>query len=124
MFHANMLRKYHIRKTVEQGMVFMCGYRHLEITNVGESADEVSVSSIEEDNDRVKENDDIKYCQLRDTQTWEDVKISKDLTEEQRHEVRELLEEYSDVLTDIPGKTDLLECAIDLIDDEPFRVRA
>ena len=124
MFHANMLCKYHIRKTVEQGMVFMCGNRHLEITDVGEFVDEMTVSSIEEDNDGVEENDDIKYCQLRDTQTWEDVKISKDLTEEQRHEVRELLEEYSDVLTDIPGKTDLLECTIDLIDGEPFRVRA
>ena len=28
------------------------------------------------------------------------------------------------MLTDTPGKTDLLECAIDLVDEEPFRIKA
>ena len=38
--------------------------------------------------------------------------------------MRQLLEEYSDVLTDIPGKTNLAECNIELTDDIPFRVKA
>ena len=38
--------------------------------------------------------------------------------------LRQLLEEYSDVLTDIPGKTNLAECNIELTDDIPFRVKA
>ena len=69
-------------------------------------------------------SDDIKYCPIRATQTWEDVNISADLNEGQQREVRKLQEEYSDVLTDIPGKTNLAECNIELTDDIPFRVKA
>ena len=35
----------------------------------------------------------------------------------QQMEVRQLLEAYSDVLPDIPGKTNLAECNIELTDD-------
>ena len=44
--------------------------------------------------------------------------------EDQQREVRQLLEEYGDVLTDIPGKTNLAECNIELTDDIPFRIKA
>ena len=56
-------------------------------------------------------------CPLRATQTWKDVKISTDLNEDQQREVRQLLEEYSDVLTDIRHLAELT-------DDIPFRVKA
>ena len=39
-------------------------------------------------------------------------------------EVRQLLEEYSDVSTDIPGKTNLGDLNIELTDYIPFRVKA
>ena len=35
MFHANMLRKYLVRKTIDKGMVIVCGCRHLEIATGG-----------------------------------------------------------------------------------------
>ena len=35
MFHANMLRKYLVRKTIDNGMVILCGCRHLEIATGG-----------------------------------------------------------------------------------------
>ena len=38
--------------------------------------------------------------------------------------MRQLLEEYSDVLIDIPGQTNLAECNIELTDDIHFRVKA
>ena len=120
MFHANMLRKYLVRKTIDNGMVILCGCRHLEIAT-GEMAEN---DSLEERDTCEERSDDIKYCPLRATQTWKDVKISTDLNEDQQREVRQLLEEYSDVLTDIPGKTNLAECNIELTDDIPFRVKA
>ena len=120
MFHANMLRKYLVRKTIDNGMVILCGCRHLEIAT-GEMAEN---DSLEETDTCEERSDDIKYCPLRATQTWKDVKISTDLNEDQQREVRQLLEEYSDVLTDIPGKTNLAECNIELTDDIPFRVKA
>ena len=123
MFHANMLRKYNTRKPVEEGMLFLCGSRHLEIVVGGVAeCDPVSIDNHEYLGKSTCE--DIKYCPLRATQTWEDVKISSDLNQDQQREVRDLLREYSDVLTDVPGKTDLVECAIELTDDIPFRVRA
>ena len=36
-------------------------------------------------------SEDIKYCPLRATQTWEEVKISSDLNQDQQREVRDLL---------------------------------
>ena len=44
MFHANMLRKYNTRKPVEEGMLFLCGSRHIEIV-VGGVAECDPVSS-------------------------------------------------------------------------------
>ena len=120
MFHANMLRKYLVRKTIDNGMVILCGCRHLEIATGGMAEND----SLEETDAREERSDDIKYCPLRATQTWKDVKISTYLNEDQQREVRQLLEEYSDVLTDIPGKTNLAECNIELTDDIPFRVKA
>ena len=120
MFHANMLRKYLVRKTIDNGMVILCGCRHLEIATGGMAENDY----LEETDTCEERSDDIKYCPLRATQTWKDVKISKDLNEDQQMEVRQLLEEYSDVLTDIPGKTNLAECNIELTDDIPFRVKA
>ena len=38
--------------------------------------------------------------------------------------MRQLLEEYRDVLTGIPGNTNMAECNIELTDDIPFRVKA
>ena len=120
IFHANMLRKYLVRKTIDKGMVILCGCRHLEIATGGMAENDY----LEEPDTCEERSDDIKYCPLRATQTWEDVKISADLSEDQQREVRQLLEEYSDVLTDIPGKTNLAECNIELKDDIPFRVKA
>ena len=120
VFHANMLQKYLVRKTIDNGMVILCGCRHLEIATGGMAEND----SLEETDTCEERSDDIKYCPLRATQTWKDVKISTDLNEDQQREVRQLLEEYSDVLTDIPGKTNLAECNIELTDDIPFRVKA
>ena len=120
MFHANMLRKYLVRKTIDNGMVILCGCRHLEIATGGMAEND----SLEETDTCEERSDDIKYCPLRATQTWKDVKISTDLNEDQQREVRQLPEEYSDVLTDIPGKTNLAECNIELTDDIPYRVKA
>ena len=63
-------------------------------------------------------------CPLRTIQIWEDIKISSDIDQDQYREVRDLLKEYSDVLTHFPGNMDLTECAIEVTDDAPFRVSA
>ena len=56
MFHANILRKYLVRKTIDKGMVIVCGCQHLQIAT-GRMAENDSL----EDPDICEErSDDIK----------------------------------------------------------------
>ncbi|GFO34192.1 Pol polyprotein [Plakobranchus ocellatus] len=48
--------------------------------------------------------------------------MDEDLTPVQKLEVRQVLEKHSNVLTDVPGKTDILKHEIRLTDNKPFRV--
>ena len=50
-----------------------------------------------------------------------DVEIDPNLEEERREEISSLLQDFTDVLTDIPGKTDLIEYGIRLTTEEPVR---
>ena len=51
------------------------------------------------------------------------MKISKDLSKQQENQVKELLEEFKDVLTYIPGETNLIEHKINLTSDQPLRTK-
>ncbi|XP_060070261.1 uncharacterized protein LOC132550238 [Ylistrum balloti] len=53
----------------------------------------------------------------------QDVGISQELPEEQKREVKDLLEGYKDVLTDQPGRTVLIEHDITTTTPEPVRVK-
>ena len=109
-FHANMLKKYLERMPVTVGSVCAIGSLNLEI----------ATSGITEESDYFKS--EIAHCPLDAKESFEDVLISKDLTTEQQMQLQQLTEEFQDVLTDLPGETDLIECSINLVDDIPFRV--
>ena len=114
MFHANMLRKYLVRKTIDKGMVILCGCRHLEIATGGMAEND----SLEEADTCEERGDDIKYVH---SESHRRAKMSKSvqITMKTSKGSRD-----SDVLTDIPGKTNLAECTVELTDDIPFRVKA
>ena len=52
-----------------------------------------------------------------------DVKLSQDLTAVQSQEIKDLLVEFEDVMTDKPGRTSLIEHDIKLTTTEPFRIK-
>ena len=52
---------------------------------------------------------------------YNDVSVSDALTSEQRAEVEALIEQYPDVLTSVPGRTDLIQHDIKLSTSEPIR---
>ena len=60
---------------------------------------------------------------LKGTETYKDVRISEDLTAEQRRQVTKLLEEYQDIFTERPGTTDLGEHRIELTTADPYQTR-
>ena len=57
------------------------------------------------------------------TETPEDVNCSTDLKSEQQTEIKEILREFPDVFTDLPGHTNLVECDIKLTSTEPVKVK-
>src|SRR6218665_3875694 len=54
-------------------------------------------------------------------ETHKDVLINPELSERKRKQVVGLLEEYSDIFSDVPGKTNLAEHEIKLTSDKPVR---
>ena len=56
-------------------------------------------------------------------ESWKDVGVNPQLSSEQRAAVNALLQEYSDILTDLPGATTLVEHDVHLTDEVPIRQR-
>ncbi|XP_070572749.1 uncharacterized protein [Ptychodera flava] len=54
------------------------------------------------------------------TETWRDVVIADSVTADQHAELLRLLQEYSDVLTDVPGCTDQVEHNVITTDETPI----
>ena len=115
-FHANMLKKYIEREpTMTAGALVVCqGSLQVELA---QASSEIEVSNEEHDFDLLS-------YPLERTQTWEDVKLAPNLTEQQKKEALKVLRSFDDVLTDIPGRTSLEECDIEVLDSQEFRVKS
>ncbi|XP_071501873.1 uncharacterized protein [Diadema antillarum] len=118
-FHANLLKQYHRRHDEDAaGLV---------------SHDVAGVSVIEED-ERDEDVDDlgpeptsnehlIQTPTLKQTQTVADVKLGSTLSDEQSRQLRRLIGNFPDVLTDLPGVTNLGCHDIELTDLRPIKSR-
>ncbi len=110
IFHANLLRQYIVRETSTP-------------THSGAVLDLVAIIEDEDDSGCVFDNEQL--ADMFNTQvgkeTYKDVLISPDLSNEQREQLKRFLAEYQDVLTDIPGMTNLVEHSIELTSSEPVR---
>ena len=93
-YHANILRLYVERKTEASHCLL---------------STEASIPLREED-DNESDEYSLEDCTFppsnKEIETYQDVSISDELTDEQRKEVKELLAKYPDVLTSIAGKTE------------------
>ena len=107
VFHANMLKQYVERKSVS----------YLET--------EVCTTEVEfgEESDVDESIDVFEFPSKKATQSHIDVTISDRLTDDQQKETKCLLAEFKDVLTDVPGRTNLIEHEIKLTSAEPIRTR-
>ncbi|XP_033728194.1 uncharacterized protein LOC117317492 [Pecten maximus] len=115
--HANLLRRYVERVNTQSSAV---------VTEPGVLS--VVCASIVTD-DTGSDNEDVSERQLETTpspirkESVDDVKVSDQLDQTQRRQIRDILSNYSDVLTDVPGKTTLVEHEIRLTTDDPVRVK-
>ena len=63
----------------------------------------------------------IEVCLSRSLESWHDVNINENLTQEQRGEVEEILKEQKEGLTSLQGHTELEQYCIRTTTDEPVR---
>ena len=105
-YHANMLKQYVERKNVTSHCLLSAG------ANV----------TVDEETDTEEFGlDDCAFPTAKQPQSYNDVSISDALTSEQRAEVEALIEQYPDVLTSVPRRTDLIQHDIKLLTSEPIR---
>ncbi|XP_072022821.1 uncharacterized protein [Amphiura filiformis] len=113
-FHANLLKKYYRRQEDQPQMVVTAGLLDVACTSVIEI----------EDNSELKSNENLlQIPALKQKEFASDVKVCSNLSDEQQHEVKRLLNNYKDVLTDVPGGTNLGHHDIKLTDNTPIRSR-
>ena len=104
-YHANMLKQYVERQSITS-------HRLMSIETVAvvetDEADEYSL-------------EDCTFPSTQRAETYKDVSISNELTSEQIREAESLVEQYPDVLTSLPGRTDIIRHNIKLLTTEPVR---
>ena len=64
----------------------------------------------------------IEYLTNKSTQNFKDIKLDENLTSIQKVDVKDILSEFQRTLTDMSGRTDVLEHDIRLTDPKPFKV--
>ena len=101
-FHANLLKEYITR---ESPNVF--------------AASVLSMSEAEEQESCFE----IPQLQTSQTETAADVVINEALNEGQTNEVKCLLTKFTDVMSDVPGRTNVIECDIKVTTDEPIKTK-
>ena len=121
VFHANLLKQY-----------FTPGQTKASESSLDESVTQNSASSMRvtfaailEPEEGISEHTpELKTLNSLQKETVKDVKISQDLSEDQKSNVRTLLNEYQDIFTDVPNITPLEEHRIQLTTTEPIREKA
>ncbi|KAL3867420.1 hypothetical protein ACJMK2_044622, partial [Sinanodonta woodiana] len=73
----------------------------------------------EEHYDNAGQVEVLPSCSLTKKETYVDVALDVTLTSDQRNELESVLHEYVSVLTERPGKTELEEFSLKLLDEKP-----
>ena len=106
LYHVNMLKAYHQRKEVIEERV----------------AAVAVIPEVEEWEEVAKTTGDIPLYPLQAEETVADVKLDPE-TPEMHQSLKKLVQEYQDVLTDLPLRSNLAECEILLDTDTPVRTK-
>ncbi|XP_072030803.1 uncharacterized protein [Amphiura filiformis] len=118
VFHINLCKKYFDRADAKR--ISQCMYVTGVVHDIGSTIDD---EGHDEDIFGNGQHDDIGPI-YRQTQSWHDVHMADDLTNERRQKLSDILEAHTTVFSDVPGKTHLVEHEIKTTSDIPVRQRA
>ena len=116
VYHANLLKKYFEREktTVEGEVAVGAGAKSIDdAVDCAAKVDEV-------------EEEEVDFLELGGyvaKESIEDVTTGPNLTDEQRTEFTDLAKQFTNLFTEAPGTTDLVQHHIKLTSDEPVRSR-
>ena len=105
-YHANILKQYVERRN--------------ELSHCLLSAE--AIESVDDEDNEDFPLDDCTFPMAKKPESFRGVSISNTLTSEQRKEVETLMKQYPDVLSSLPGRTDLIQ-HIKLLTSEPIRTK-
>lgn len=140
IYHANLPRRYVERASncsvevgedeidqQENGGVFteMVCISVIDESEWAEEEMEITQSRDDTDDLHVEGKDEftIEIPRLEAKETIDDVQINPELDQKQQKELKQLVSKFSDVLTDLPGRTNITEHEIKLVSDDPVRSR-
>ncbi|XP_077987486.1 uncharacterized protein LOC144442090 [Glandiceps talaboti] len=126
IYHANLLKKYEERKVPTDREEATNQSDHSDIATMTGIMNCVATAVIESSDEDERDASLIELVQTvptEMTESVENVKVSDKLHDIQQRELREVLREYSDVLTDIPGQSKLGEHDIKLTTNDPVKSR-
>ena len=125
-FHINMLKKYTRRVDDSEDVN---ADANVCVVNTSDVLDACCTSVIEDE----PESDPVKFDSLHKElihlptvepkESVKDVKINSELSQDHFSRVKRVIASYADVLTDLPGRTNLGQHEIQLLDDHPVRRR-
>ena len=137
IYHINLLRKYVEREGKVLPQIDDDNDLDYSIQQDDIAIERVCVAVIEEQDACMDADEEGEYNSFRDqstrdeivvelpklesSETIEDIKINPDLDPSQIDELKSLAREFSDVLTDLPGTTELIEHEVKLITEDPVR---
>ena len=116
LFHANMLKQYHSREEESSQVREVQSVQNDSAVVITQNLDSSEVVSavVLENEDEVESVPTLteQLYEVKQGESFKDVDICPDLTEEQKEDVRQLLEEFSEIFTDVPGRTTVAEHSI------------
>ncbi|XP_072015789.1 uncharacterized protein [Amphiura filiformis] len=128
-FHANMLKKYHRREDTAALRTQDTTFEFSALC-IQESRFELAAAAvIEEDEDSSDQDqpyfgiEDMHIPSMKAKESVKDVHISSSLDEFQKTQVKRILGNFKDTLTDVPGRTNLGKHTIVVTDETPIRRR-
>lgn len=121
-YHINMLKKYFRSTSQVVGNSPIYVSELLELTEAPVINEDVV--TLDHECNLASKNDMIGLPIVTPKEKVTDVHVNTNLSEGQIHKIEQLIFSYPDVFTDLPGKTNLGEHDIKLIDEEPVRKKA
>ncbi|CAC5374158.1 unnamed protein product [Mytilus coruscus] len=115
VFHVNMLKLWHERVYDNED--------NSVPTDIAACLNIISGLSTDDDTDDSEMSTAITPV-LKRKESADDVRISQELTDEERQQLKELLSEYDDIFSDVPKVTNIIEHRVVTKTDEPIYKRS